>query len=263
MAHEKPVSRFTSLELNEELVPGCLQKEELKGEAHYFSEAQAAFENGQFEKALRDYAKVLEYNPHNATAWTGQVRMLIELGEFREAKLWADKALERFPRLPELLAAKAVALARTGDLRGAMAFSDASFEERGDTPYIWLARADVMLARKERNAAYCFNRAHTMAPNDWLLHWLASRIQYYYHKFSMALQLAQQALAANSTRGVVWLQVGLCQKELGMLALAQGSFEHALELDPACRPAQLWLNKLQTVGWVSVVHGFWRRIFLR
>jgi tetratricopeptide (TPR) repeat protein len=263
MANEKPVSRFANLELTEAQVPARLQGEELKGESYYLTEAETAFENGRFEKALRDFAKVLEYNPNKAGAWAGQVRMLIELGEFREAKLWADKALERFPRLPELLAAKAVALARTGDLRGAMAFSDASFEEKGDTPYIWLARADVMLARKERNAAYCFDRAHTMAPNDWLIHWLASRIQYYYHKFSMALQLAQQALAADSTRGVVWLQVGLCQKELGMLALAQGSFEHALDLDPACRPARLWLNKIQTVSWARVLQGFWRRIFLR
>lgn len=263
MASPKPVSRFANLELDHHAALTHSAGEELKNEAYYLQEAQAAFEDGFFEKALRDFAKVLEFNPQNSSAWTGQVRMLIELGEFREAKLWADKALERFPHVPELLAAKAVALARIGDLRGAMAFSDASFEERGDTPYIWLARADVMLARRERNAAYCFERAHVLAPNDWLLHWLASRIQFYYHKFSMALQLAQQALAADASRGVVWLQIGLCQKELGMMALAQGSFEQALELNPACRPARLWLNKLQSVGWVSYLHGFWRRIFLR
>ena len=263
MAEPKPVSRFANLELDQQAAAIQQTGDELKSEAHYAREAQAAFENGEFEKALRDFAKVLEFNPQNAGAWTGQVRMLIELGEFREAKLWADKALERFPRVPELLAAKAVALARTGDLSGAMAFSDASFEERGDTPYIWLARADVMLARREKNAAYCFERAHVLAPNDWLLHWLASRIQYYYQKFSMALQLAQQALAADASRCVVWLQIGLCQRELGMVAVAQGSFEQALELNRECRPARLHLNKLQTVGWGSVVQGFWRRIFLR
>jgi len=75
-----------------------------KDEAYYLAAARAAFESGKFEPALRLYSKVLEYNPQNADAWTGQVRMLIELGEFREAKLWADKALERFPHEPELLA---------------------------------------------------------------------------------------------------------------------------------------------------------------
>src|SRR5207249_7991508 len=97
------------------------------------AEARTAFENGDFELGLRLYSKVLEFNPENAAAWTGQVRMLVELGEFHEAKLWADKALERFPSEPELLAAKAVALGRNGDLQGAIAFSDASIEERGDT----------------------------------------------------------------------------------------------------------------------------------
>src|SRR6266478_7508115 len=147
------MSRFENLEFgNESEGQSPKQHSLLKGEAYYLAEARAAFENADFELGLRLYSKVLEFNPENAGAWTGQVRMLIELGEFREAKLWADKALERFPHEPELLAAKAVALGRGGDLQGAMAFSDASIEERGDTPYIWLARADVLLAREERRA---------------------------------------------------------------------------------------------------------------
>ena len=76
---------------------GLQQKAVVKDEAYYLAEARAAFENGDFELALRAFCKVLEFNPQNAAAWTGQVRMLIELGEYREAKLWADKALERFP----------------------------------------------------------------------------------------------------------------------------------------------------------------------
>src|SRR5438034_7035814 len=132
------MSRFNNLEFgNESDEQTRLQKPAIKGEAHYLAEARAAFENANFELALRLYSKVLEFNPDNAAAWTGQVRMLIELGEFREAKLWADKALERFPQEPELLAAKAAALARTGDLQGALVFSDADIEERGDTPYLW------------------------------------------------------------------------------------------------------------------------------
>src|SRR3954454_436462 len=129
------MNRFGNLEFDgESEEQSQSQKGLVKDEAYYFSEARAAFENGAFERALRLYSKVLEYNPQNAAAWTGQVRMLIELGEFKEAKLWADKALERFPHEPELLAAKAMALARSGDLQGALAFSDASIEERGDTP---------------------------------------------------------------------------------------------------------------------------------
>src|SRR5271166_4342472 len=141
------MSRFVNLEFGGESEDhGQEQRPLAKDEAYYCAEARSAFENGEFESGLRLYSKVLEFNPMNASAWTGQVRMLIELGEYREAKLWADKALERFPHEPELLAAKSVALGRGGDLQGALAFSDASIEERGDTPYIWLARGDVLLA---------------------------------------------------------------------------------------------------------------------
>ena len=120
------MSRFSNLEFGDESEDQAPEQKALvKDEAYYLAEARTAFENGNFESALRLYSKVLEFNPQNAIAWASQVRMLIELGEYREAKLWADKALERFPREPELLAAKAVALARSGDLQGALAFSDA------------------------------------------------------------------------------------------------------------------------------------------
>src|SRR5580658_2225205 len=163
------MSRFSNLEMGGDTEGEGLQSqpELLKDEGHYIGEAREAFEVGNFEKALRQYSKVLEFNPKNADAWTGQVRMLIELREFREAKLWADKALERFPNYPELLASKAVALGRSGDLQGALAFSDASIEERGDTSYVWLARGDVLLARSEARADYCFEKAFLLAPSDW------------------------------------------------------------------------------------------------
>src|SRR3989441_1935818 len=188
------MSRFNSLEFGEQFDDQLPQQRELiKGEAFYMAEARAAFENANFEQGLRLCSKVLEFNPENAGAWTGQVRMLIELGEFREAKLWADKALERFPHEPELLAAKAVALGRSGDLQGALAFSDASIEERGDTPYIWLARGDVLLARAEARADYCLEKALLLAPRDWFTLWLAARVRHYYKQFALALKLLQQA----------------------------------------------------------------------
>src|SRR6516162_9571865 len=164
----------------------------VKDEAYFSAEAQSAFENANFELALRMYSKVLEFNPRAAYPWAGQVRMLIELGEFGEAKLWADKALEHFPNDPELLASKAVALGRAGDLQGAIAFSDASIEERGDTPYVWIARGDVLLARKEPRADYCFEKAQMLAPHNWFTAWLAGRVRFYYEQFVLALKLIQK-----------------------------------------------------------------------
>jgi tetratricopeptide (TPR) repeat protein len=253
------MSRFVNLELGGESEDESRQQEQkapVKDEAYYFNEARTAFENGAFERGLRYYSKVLEFNPQNAAAWTGQVRMLIELGEFREAKLWADKALERFPREPELLAAKAVALGRTGDLQGALAFSDASIEERGDTPYVWLARGDVLLAREEPRADYCFEKALLLGPRDWFIAWLAARIRYFYKQFALALKLLQQALEWNAGHFLLWLELGQCQQELGLVGPAKVSLAQAQQLNPQCREARLALVRLSQTG-------FWRGLLCR
>jgi tetratricopeptide (TPR) repeat protein len=224
------MSRFENLEFGSP-TEGRVRSS-VKGAEHYLGEGQAAFENGDFEQALRLYGRVLEYNPNCAAAWTGQVRMLIELERFDEAKAWADKALEKFPREAELLAAKAVVLGRNGDLQAALTFSDAAIEEHGNTPYVWLARGDVLLAREEKQAEFCFGKALAMAARDWCAHWLASRIHTFYKKLSLALKFAQQALALAPSRAVVWLQLGFCQQGLGLFGAAQHSFAQARQLNP-------------------------------
>jgi Flp pilus assembly protein TadD len=256
------MSRFGNLELGNESEDQGRQENPLaKDERYYLAQAHTAYENGEFEKALRSFSKVLEYNPQNTTAWTAQVKMLVELGEFQEAKVWADKALERFPSCPELLAAKAVALARNGDLLGALAFSDAAIGERGDTPYIWLARGDVLLARNEARADYCFEKALLLAPKDWFTAWLAARIRFYYDQFALALTLLQQAVEWNAGHFILWLDLGHCQQALGMVNLARTSFTQARQLNPNCHEANLALNQVGQTGVFRRVAGWFRESF--
>ena len=259
------MGRFINLEFDSDSEERSQRPERplLKDEIYYVSEARSAFETGNFESALRLYSKVLEFNPQNVAAWTGQVRMLIELDECKEAKLWADKALERFPHDPELLAAKAVALARQGDLQEALSFSDAAIEERGDTPYVWLARGDVMLARNERRADYCFEKAMLLAPRDWFVAWLAARIRFYYEQFAMALKLLQQAVSWKADHFLLWLELGLCQKSLGLVGPARDSFGLARQLNPQCSEIPLHLARLAQVGLWQRLMGFGRRLFSR
>jgi tetratricopeptide (TPR) repeat protein len=257
------MSRFINLEFedgaNQEFQPG--EKMPVKDEAYYLAAARTAFENGQFEPGLRYYSKVLEYNPKNVVAWTGQVRMLIELGEYREAKLWADKALERFPNEPELLAAKAVALGRSGDLQGALAFSDAAIEERGDTPYVWLARGDVLLARAEKRADYCFEKALLLAPHDWFIAWLAGRIRLYYDQFILALKCVQKALEINPGHFQLWLEQGRCQQALNLVGAAENSFLQARQLNRDCREVDAALVQLARTGPLRRLFGRLRELF--
>jgi tetratricopeptide (TPR) repeat protein len=258
------MSRFGNLELGGQEEHRQRENTPLaKDEPFYLAQAALAFENGQFEQALRSYSKVLEFNAQNAAAWTGQVRMLIELGECREAKLWSDKALERFPNWPELLAAKAVALARNGDLQAALTFSDAAIEERGDTPYVWLARGDVLLARREQRADYCFDKAMLLAPKDWFITLLAARIRLYYEQFVLALNLLQQAIEWNAGHFLLWLELGRCQQAMGLLNSAQASFTHARQLNPDCREATFALNHLSRTGPVGRMRAWIKQLFAR
>jgi len=253
------MSRFENLELSGESEDQPRrQKALVKDENYYLSEAQSSFENGEFEAALRSYGKVLEFNAQNPSAWTGQVRMLIELREYKEARLWADKALERFPAEPELLAAKAVALARNGDLNGALVFSDVSIEAHGDTPYVWLARGDVLLAREEGRADYCFEKAQLLAPNDWFIAWLAARIRLFYEQFALALKQLQQAVEWNAGHFIIWLELGRCQDALGLEGPARRSFTQAKQLNPACTEANLGVIKLSQT---YLLPGWLRRLF--
>ncbi len=259
------MSRFVNLEFDgeSERHPVRAHQRGLKDENYYFSQATTAFENGNFESALRSYSKVLEFNPNNPAAWTGQVRMLIELGEFREAKLWADKALEKFPHEPELLAAKAITLGRTGDLQGALLFSDAAVEERGDTPYIWLARGDVLLARNENRADSCFEKALMLATGDWFISWLAARIRCYYEQFAIALKLLQQAVEQRADHFLLWLELGQCQQALGLTTPARNSFGIARQLNPACPEISIKLASLSNIGVGGRFRDWLRRVFGR
>lgn len=259
------MSRFLNLEFDgdsESRLAGGLGTP-VRDDTFYVGEANTAFENGNFEAALRLYGKVIEFNPNNAAAWTGQVKMLIELGEFKEAKLWADKALERFPREAELLAAKAVALGRCGDIQGAMVFSDAAVEERGDTPYVWLARGDVLLGTEERRAESCIEKALLLAPGDWLVRWLAARIESYYHRFGSALKFLQGAVELNASHFLLWLELGQCQQALGLLRPAGDSFGVARQLNPRCTEASLRLTRVSRAGMGEHLRGWWRRLFTR
>jgi tetratricopeptide (TPR) repeat protein len=256
------MSRFINLEFGGESEDQSLNREQglAKDEAYYLREAQAAFESGDFEKALRHYARVLEFNPQNAVAWAGQVRLLIEMGNLAEAKIWADKALERFAQEPELLAAKAVILCRGGELQSALAFSDAAIEERGNTPYVWLARGDVLLACQEERADYCFEKALLLAPRSWFIAWLGARIRASYKQFVLALKLLQKAIEWNTGHFLLWLELGRCQEALGLLGSAESSFRQARELNPGCHEAEEALTRLVSRGVTDRVRGWWRRL---
>lgn len=256
------MSRFVNLEIGRqagEQTPAQAQPI-VKDESFYQREAQTAFEGADFEKALRSYAKVLEFNVNHAPAWTAQVRMLLELDQFEKANVWADKALERFPREADLLAAKAVALARLGQTQNALAFSDAAVSENGTSPYVWLARADILLVARETLADYCIDKAMMFAPGDWATPWQGARIRIRHGQFSLALRLLRQAVERNPGHWLPWLELGRCQEALGLARAARKSFTQARELNRQDSTAAQAMAGLSAHGAGNRLRGWWRRL---
>jgi len=258
------MSRFVNLEFGGQGPVGDQTPAEMaavvKDEAFYQREAQMAFEEADFQKALRAYAKVLQFNPQNAAVWFGQVRMLIELDQLAQAKTWADQALERFPREADLLAAKAVVLAREGEMQSALAFSDAAVAENGTSPYVWLARGDVLLAARETLADYCIDKAMIFAPGDWVAAWQGARIRVRHGQFSLASRLLQQAVEWNPGHFLPWLELGRCQEALGLAGAAKKSFTQACELNRQSTAAAEALAGISERGSGNRLRGWWRRL---
>lgn len=232
----------------------------VKDESFYQRAAQSAFEAGDFQNALRAYAKVLEFNPRNAAAWTAQVRMLTELDQLEEASAWADKSLEKFPREADLLAAKAVVLARRGEIQNALAFSDAAVGENGSSPCVWLARGDILLTARQTLADYCLEKAMMLAPGDWSVALQAARIRSRHSQFSLALRPLQQAVEWNPRHFRAWIELGKCQEALGLANAAEKSFVQAQALNPKDETAAEALARLSSRGAADRFRKWWRRI---
>jgi tetratricopeptide (TPR) repeat protein len=133
--------------------------------------------------------------------------------------------------------------------------------ERGESPIVWLARADVLMARKETMAEYSIQRAIVMAPEDWLVHVMTSKIYYFYKYFLKAFKSAKKATELAPSVPICWLQLGICQLELGMNSQAHLSFQSAIELSPSNREIENMIRKYNHKR--SHFRGFLRKIFGR
>jgi tetratricopeptide (TPR) repeat protein len=253
------MSRFRSLEF--EGGPDGQPEVPQRGEAWCLGEAQRAFEQGDFERALRFYARTLEENPRSAAAWAGQLRMLLELSRLTEADAWSGKALEVHPGHPEILAARAIVMAHLSQSAPAIALSDASLAESTSvTPFLWLARAEVLLTFGEGPADFCIDRALAMAEGDWVPLWLAARVRVRHGHYASALGLLQRALLKDASRPVLWVQRGECEIALGQLDAGRRSLQHALDLQPQNPEARRAMTALGQAGLAGRLGGLWRRM---
>jgi tetratricopeptide (TPR) repeat protein len=235
--------RFSNLEFRSdqpdqaETTPILHKHSRTQSAADLLNQAHNEFQWGRFEPALRLYTRALKEQRNLIPAWVGQVQMLVQLDECHEARVWSDKGLELYQKNGELLAAKSQACIRLRDTKAAMAASDASLSSPGSSPWRWIARGEVLLARGHKLAAECFQKAVTEPAATWFEEIMIACTYLYYSRAANALSHARRATELEPVHGYPWLITGLCQQELGMLTIAEESFQRCLSLCEECEAA--------------------------
>ena len=88
-------------------------------------------------------------------------------------------------------------------------------------------------------------------------------MQFYYSRFAVALKTVQEALALDASRAVLWLQLGLCQRQLGLIGAATESVGYAVQLDPSNAVANAAMLSIPETDFFARTWAKLRRLFSR
>jgi len=260
------MGRFSALELDDEVVssPASALGESVgipRGEpADDVDSANRAADREyrlyNFEKALRAYAKALEFSPMNTVAWGGQVRCLLRMGEYREALMWCDKAMETAGESPELLSLKATIMCRMGDFDRAYGLCDAALAMPGTSAWPWLCRGELLLNGKIHNAEFCFEKA-LAAENRVEVMLEICRRMIFAGYYSKALKLLKDTQEKVPHEAGLWYEQGCCYRYMGMRTAALAAFARTVELEPEFSSA---MSAFNAVGKDSLFKRFIRKL---
>jgi tetratricopeptide (TPR) repeat protein len=102
---------------------------------------------GFYADGLDNYARALHLDGRQIEAWTGQIRILVDVGRYDAAVYWAEKGLDRFPDSTLLRCARAFALAYGSKIEKAKQAINVPLDE-DDSSLAWLFRGEVFLKIK-------------------------------------------------------------------------------------------------------------------
>lgn len=252
------MGRFNALELEEAVNPDAAVKPQGEPAADVDSCIRAAdrdYAVYNYEKALRGYAKALDFNHLSTVAWAGQIRCLICLDEYREALMWNNKAMAVAGETAELLALKATIMCRMGDFDRAYGLCDAALEIPGNSPWPWLCRGELLLHGKPQNAGFCFDKA--MAAEDSVLMVLEVGRRLIFNGFyTRAMKMLKEAQVKAPEDPAIWFELGRCYRFMGMNTAALAAFSRTLELAPEFNGVKEAIRNVRK-------DGFFKRLFRR
>lgn len=97
------------------------------GELSYHS-ANKLFEDGAYDRALREYDNALRIDPGNIYALRGRARSLMQLGRYQKALAAFGRALEREPDFAATYANRGIVYDRMGEYQKAIADYEKSLQ---------------------------------------------------------------------------------------------------------------------------------------
>jgi tetratricopeptide (TPR) repeat protein len=249
--------RFKWLEFGDDEPPAASQKIPLPGreydsgkdERWHLAEADRAYNDGQFESALRNYSAALRYKADLDEAWAGQVLSMIALGQIQQAVTWGQKGMEKVPASARMASALSYVYARAGSPEQGLAMSDQVMAAASEAPWFWIDRGVCLLgAGQVENGSTCMKKAAELssADPDWL-----QRIGFEYllaDDASRALTAFNKALERRSDRVWLWVLTARAASRLHLVGRAEEALDQALALDPNHREAAAEKLKLRKPG---------------
>ena len=256
------MSRFDHLELGD--VPSSEPDEPESGvvdQNYYTEKADAAFLEGNFERALAFYSRSLQYDINLEESWVQQIRCLVELRELQEAVIWSERALTRFPNSAEVLAVRGVAECRMSNIQAALRFADAALATKKITPYLWIARGEILISSNAANARACFLKAVEMVPGDIKIYAGIGRAYLVHGCNPEAAEYLQKAVRVDPHSYICWYWLGKCIEAMGDMKEAQNCYGRAIAANPAFGRARDALHAVSRRGIGAKISGKLRRIF--
>lgn len=195
-------------------------------------DARRAYNEGEYEKALRAWSSALKTDKAQHEAWAGQVYCLIRMRELSESQTWAAKACQVFPNVAVLESARAHALAASGLVTQAMAASDVAIEIAERTglqdAHLWLDRAACLLAHgKNGTAAFCLEKVRELRPNDADWEQDIALVLLDAGDPASALASLTRVLDKRSDSAYAWLLTARAAQRVGLRSRAQQALNEA------------------------------------
>lgn len=213
-----------------------------KDEHWHLAAANRAFDDGDYDSALRNYSAAIGYRADMEEAWAGQTRAMVLFGQVHQSLTWGKKAVEKLPTSRLVASAMAYAMAHAGGAAEALKLSDQVMQSgpeavEGD-PWFWYDRGVCLLESAQVESAHnCFEKVArlTASAPQWLqrigLEYLLSNDP------SRALVVFNKALETRSDHVYLWLLTARAASRLHLESRAREALDQALKLDPSNREA--------------------------